>query len=138
MSSLRIKRLPDWPVRLNEYIVKAQSEQFDLGTHDCCTFAAGAVEAMTGVDPMADFRGKYDGWKSARKALKKIGQGELYDTLKDKFGKPLRGVYAHKGDVVMYEDCCGIYLSRFGMFIGENGIAYVRLRHIEHVFRIPY
>ncbi len=132
------ERYSDWPVRLNAYILEAQKDQFKMGTHDCCTFAAGAVEAMTGVDPMPEFRGKYDGWRSSAKALKKLGAGttSLYDTLCAKFGPPLAGVYGQKGDIVMYEDACGVMLGRMGLFIGENGFVYVRIRHLSHTFRI--
>lgn len=108
-----------------------------MGKHDCCTFVAGAVEAITGQDLMSEFRGKYDSWKTGLRALKEIGNGALYDTLVAKLGEPLGGQYARKGDVVMYEDSCGISLGRFAMFIGENGFVFVRQRHLEHTFRVP-
>ncbi len=135
---IRTTRYADWPIRLNAYILEAQKQEFKMGTYDCCIFAAGAVEAMTGVDPMPEFRGKYDSWRSSAKALKKIGAGTttLYDTLRAKFGPSLAGVYGQKGDIVMYEDACGVMLGRMGLFIGENGFVYVRIRHLSHTFRV--
>ncbi len=137
MHSIQTTRYPDWPIRLNKYIAKVQHDPFVMGKHDCCTFAAGAVEAMTGIDPMEEFRGKYATWREAVTALKALGENKLQATLVAKFGEPIGGAYAQKGDVVMYEGACGIMLGLFGMFIGGNGLMYVRLRNIDCTFRVP-
>ena len=86
-------RRPDWPIRLNEYIVSTRDKKFRYGRHDCTTFISGAVKAMTGVDPMAEFRGKYASKESANVALKEIGSGNLYRTLVKKLGKPVAGAH---------------------------------------------
>jgi len=44
-------RLPDWPARLDAYLRSRRDLPFAWGTNDCGMFAAGAVEAMTGVLP---------------------------------------------------------------------------------------
>lgn len=54
-----MSRLPDWPKRLHAYIVETRALPFEWGTHDCALFAAGAVEAVTGEDPAAKWRGQY-------------------------------------------------------------------------------
>ena len=38
-------RLPDWRGRLGAHLAAARARPFCYGTHDCATFAAGAVEA---------------------------------------------------------------------------------------------
>lgn len=43
-----MKRFPDWPSRLAEYLSSTRDKAFEWGSHDCVTFAAGAVEAITG------------------------------------------------------------------------------------------
>jgi len=129
-------RYPDWPVRLNKYIIKAEKLEFKLGTHDCCTFAAGAIEAITGEDPMPEFRNHYDDWKSADDALDEIGYDNLYKTLTKKFGKAVLGQKGQKGDLAFYEGSCGIVLGRYAMFLGEKGCVYVSIRNIQRAFRI--
>ena len=129
-------RYPDWPVRLNEYIIAAEKLEFELGTHDCCTFAAGAIEAITGEDPMPEFRDQYNDWQSAEDALDEIGYDNLYKTLTKKFGAAILGVKGQKGDLAFYEGSCGIVLGRFAMFLGEKGYAYVPLRNLQRAFRI--
>lgn len=49
-------RFPDWPERLAAYIAARETRRFEWGkgAQDCCSFAAGAVAAITGRDVMAD------------------------------------------------------------------------------------
>ncbi len=129
-------RYPDWPVRLNEYIIQAEKKEFELGTHDCCTFAAGAIEAMTGEDPMPEFRDQYDDWQSAEDALDAVGYDNLYKTLTKKFGAAILGQKGQKGDLAFYDGSCGIVLGRYAMFLGEKGYAYVSLHRLQRAFRI--
>ncbi len=133
-----MNRSIDWPIKLNAYLVEVQGTEFKLGEFDCCTFVAGAIEAMTGEDPMPEFRGKYDDWDSANKTVAAADGGTLYEILKDKFGEPVIGQKGQKGDIAFYEDSCGIVLGIYAIFLGANGLAYVRLRHLQWAFRIPY
>lgn len=54
-----MNRLPDWLPRLAAYIASVRGAPFAYGSFDCALFAAGAVEAMTGVDLSEGLRGKY-------------------------------------------------------------------------------
>jgi hypothetical protein len=52
-------RYHDWSSRLHAYLEANQNTPFAYGTFDCLSFAAVAVESMTGMDIMAPFRGRY-------------------------------------------------------------------------------
>ena len=130
-------RYPDWAPRLNDYLRGVQEKAFEYGSHDCCTLAAGAVEAMTGEDPMAEFRGQYATREEADEALQIIGAGTLYRTLRKKFGKPVDGCRGRKGDIAFHEGACGIVLGRFAVVIGEEGLATVGIRQLDRAFRLP-
>ncbi len=52
-------RLRDWKARLTAYLTDCARLPYQLGSHDCALFAAGAVEAVQGVDPAAAWRGQY-------------------------------------------------------------------------------
>ncbi len=129
-------RFPDWPVRLNKYIIESEKKEFEPGTHDCVLFAAGAIEAMTGGDPMLEFRDQYDAWNSSEEGLDDPGYEILYKNITKKFGSPILGVKGQKGDLAFYEGACGIVLGRYAMFLGENGYVYVLLRHLQRAFRV--
>ena len=50
-------RLPDWDQRLGAYIDRMARTAFRPGRADCALFTAGAVAAMTGIDPARGWRG---------------------------------------------------------------------------------
>ena len=132
------RRKPDWPRLLNEYIAKALKRQFRYGRHDCCTFACGAVRAMTGVDPMKPFRGAYKNEKEAASALRTIGSGTLYSTFRSVFGNPVPGASGKRGDVAYHEKSCGVVVGRNAIFFGENGYILIPISKLEKAFRVPF
>lgn len=58
-------RYPDWPSRLQRYLDGLGDVRFEYGRMDCCLFTCDAVEAMTGHDMAAWFRGRYRTRKEA-------------------------------------------------------------------------
>ena len=55
-----LERKLHWATQtLNDFLVTHAHQPFVWGTNDCCTFPADAIEAFTGTDLAADFRGKY-------------------------------------------------------------------------------
>lgn len=55
-----IPKLEDWRARLDAWIIRSHTLVFNPGIHDCGLNAASAVEAQTGVDFAAEFRGRYE------------------------------------------------------------------------------
>ena len=66
-------RLPDWRTRLEDYLTRVARRPFRPGRHDCALFVAGAVEAMTGEDPAAAWRGAYRSLAAGQDALHAAG-----------------------------------------------------------------
>lgn len=58
-SVVRLHRLPDWRARLDAYLAACAWRPYAPGRHDCALFAAGAIEAMTGLDFARAYRGAY-------------------------------------------------------------------------------
>jgi hypothetical protein len=52
-------RLNDWPTRLSDYVLRVAREPFKYGRLDCGLFVAGAIDALVGVDVVAELRGQY-------------------------------------------------------------------------------
>lgn len=133
---LELTRQPNWPRQLNEYLMSVRERTYMLGTWDCCMFAAGAIEAITGVDPMSDLRGTYTTHEEYLRSLQALGQSTLYDALVDRFGPPIPGVQAKRGDLAWYEGCCGIIIGRTAIFIFEAGYGLVPITHIREAFKV--
>lgn len=120
-----MNRVSDWEAALSEYINVMRHAPFEYGVNDCCMFAAGAVEAMTGVDAMAEFRGKYDSSLSAAKALRDIGQGSLEATIDAKFSEVAIS-QAKRGDIALFDDSLGIVAGSFAWFVSDDGLERVQ------------
>lgn len=115
-----MRRLPDWDARLAAYLEPLRVRAFAWGSHDCCTFTAGAVEAMTGIDPIPEFRGAYTDAIGAARALRTVGQGTLAATLDQKFAA-IAPALAQRGDIVMTGGLLGICWGGFVMVVGREG-----------------
>lgn len=136
-------RMADWDTRLAAYLEPLRLRPFQWGKHDCCTFAAGAVEAMTGVDPMPEFRGRYTTAIGSARALTRFGAGTLAATLDTKFAT-VPAPLAQRGDVVMTGGLLGICLGTFAMAVGTEGEreGLIRLPRAEWIepraWRVPF
>lgn len=118
-----MERRSDWDRRLQEWLAAMEGVRFEWGAADCCTFAAGAVEAMTGIDPMAEFRGRYATEAGAARALRRYGAGTLEATLDAKFPERPIG-FARRGDLATNEGgAVGVVLGGEAAFVGcEEGM----------------
>ena len=103
VTRLDLTRREDWPERLAALIEQQAARKFEWGAHDCVTAWADNCRAMTGVDPMVEFRGKYHDEVTAAAALKIIGFGSLYHTMTRKFGKPVAPGMARRGDPLIFD-----------------------------------
>jgi hypothetical protein len=114
-------RISTWEEALSNYIITKRHEPFEYGVNDCCLFAAGAVEAITGEDPMSEFRGKYDSLKTSLKAIKDIGAGTLKTTMDGKFPEVAIG-HAQRGDLAFFNESVGVVVGGFAYFVSDDGL----------------
>lgn len=68
-----IARRPDWFPRLLSWLGECRAMPFAYGRHDCALFAAGAVQAMTGYDFAAGYRGRYSTLAGGLRVLRRDG-----------------------------------------------------------------
>ncbi|PVY81051.1 hypothetical protein C7414_102379 [Cupriavidus alkaliphilus] len=96
-----MQRLEDWPTRLSEFIEARRERAFSWGDSDCCLFVCDGVEAMTGADPGARWRGLYASEKGARRVLRDNGGVAGIATLV--LGAAVPPALAGRGDVVLID-----------------------------------
>ena len=93
-------RRDDWPERLAAFLEAQRRTAFSWTTHNCALFAADAVEAMTGEDPVPDWRGAADK-ASLLARLDTDHGGDLEEAATAVMGTPLERMrMAQRGDVV--------------------------------------
>jgi hypothetical protein len=117
-------RHPDWPQRLDAYVASRRTTWFHWGDHDCCRFAAGAVEAITGDDRMAG----YD-YSDERTALRLIRDAGSLDALVVRaLGETVPPALAQRGDVVIADlehgPTLGVCLGMLSAFVAQDGLTH--------------
>jgi len=86
--------------RIAALIAEARHKPFAVGRHDCCTFAAQAVELATGGNPLEGLH-----WSSEREAARLVREaGGLKAMITQILGEPIEAGFARAGDVVLAID----------------------------------
>ena len=127
-------------VALAEFLAARATTPFVWGENDCCVFAADAVRAQTGRDPMSTWRGSYGDELGAETLL--LAAGGVARMATEELDIPLpRVTTAQRGDVVLFESGNGPAL---GVCVGANfaavrpagGLGYFSMRHAVTAWRI--
>ncbi len=130
-----MKRQKHWDTRGYHHFLRERAHApFEWGKHDCALFAADGVEAITGVDIAADFRGKYFDEAGAMALIQSVtGGATVADAAAwcaEKHGlkewpKPL---FAQRGDLVVFQAPTGdlvaglVHLAGHIVAVGESGL----------------
>ena len=148
----------NWPQKMHDYCKAVGKNKFAWGTFDCFLFCAGTVQAMTGEDFAAEFRGKYNEAGSAYSTLIESAGGgiePLMQKLAGQFGWTETDVlHAQRGDVVLLApECCntderfdgalGMCVGPLSLFVSEKGLRAISTipapgsRTVIKAWRIP-
>ncbi len=129
-------RLPDWPMRLSNYLTERRNMPFAWGSNDCVMFAAHAVEALTGINHYAE----YEGYTTEAEALEIIAENGGMSALIDKHLSISHNniLKAKRGDLVlakMPSHTMGVVddSGQFVVFVTPEGL--IR-KHIKCAWRI--
>lgn len=133
-------RLPNWRSAMSAYVDASRRRAFEPGGFDCALFFAGAVEAMTGLDPAAGFRGRYSTLAGGQRLLKKAGFANHVDMA----SKSLREIHPSQaaiGDGAAFELDGGWSLGlvngeRVFVLMPETGLGTLGLLDAKRAFRV--
>jgi hypothetical protein len=129
-----LQRHPDWPERLAAFVESRRHVPFAWGSNDCATFAADALVAMTGADPIGPLRGRWGSQDQARQVLQ--GFGGLARAAGRALGRPLpqlaaapRGavVCARAGGLPMM----GLHMGAWWCGPGADGLVFRPAREVR-------
>lgn len=139
-----MKRREDWKARLIAYLAASHSTPFQEGIHDCALFAAGAVEAMTGVDYAAPYRGRYKTTRGGYRILRKDGYADhvalcaaCLPEIRDATGAPQPSM-AQAGDITVLEGTDGLALGVVQgewIYVLDAGRAHIGVRPFRDALR---
>ena len=133
-----LTRFEDWPRRLDAAIEAARARPFCWGEQDCALFAAAVVEAVTGRDFGAEFRGCYASALEARRQME--ARGGLAAITSCFLGDPVQVTVARRGDVVLrlgeHGESLGICLGAKCAFTGFDGLVFTPLKECVLAWRV--
>ena len=115
-------RVDGWDDALQAVLDRFAHMPFEYGKADCALFAAAIVEALTGHDFYAPFRGRYRSAAGSVRALRLYGAGDLPKTLTAALGEPVHPAFAERGDIVMMAGNAGVCVGLKSLFIGDAGL----------------
>ena len=95
-----MKRLHTWQTRFALLCMERQHAPFVWGVHDCCLWAADAVQAITGQDLAEGLRGTYHTAAQAARMLEQAGGVRGVATAA--LGNAVSPKLASVGDVVLF------------------------------------
>lgn len=113
--SAAVARLTDWETRLTALVAERLQMPFAWGAHDCVLFAADCIQAVTGVDPVADLRGQWHDQSSAVRSIARLGG--LQTAVTQRMGLPVGALYAQRGDLVLH---CRDGTEALAVCLGEH------------------
>jgi hypothetical protein len=137
-----LKRHPDWQPRLARYLALVARTAFQPGVLDCATFAAGAVEAMTGTDLAAGWRG----YGSLEEGFQRLSAAGFDDhvALAASLLEEVPVAQAGPGDVAVLQlgrnlPSLGIVQGEFVYVLAENapGLPLQPRSAMSRAFRVP-
>lgn len=127
-------RKEGWEIILDNCLQEAMYKPFQWGEHDCALFMGRTVRAMTGIDTVGQFEGKYSTESGAKALLKPYKGGiiGLLDNHPDLLKIDIR--MAKRGDIVFDKKskAVGICNGRQSAFITEkDGLTFKRTLDLD-------
>lgn len=133
-------RRPDWQGRLTAYLSECAHKPYQLGKHDCALFAAGAVEAVNGIDPAAQWRGRYETKAEGLRALKRAGHVDHIAATAAALPE-IAPAFAAAGDICCLQDeatgqlALGVVQGELIYVLREDGLGLVPHAAMRRAFR---
>tara|TARA_Y100001973_G_scaffold24822_1_gene37115 strand:+ start:531 stop:962 length:432 start_codon:yes stop_codon:yes gene_type:complete len=132
-------RVPNWDIKLAEYVNSLHDYPFVWGENDCITFVNNCVEIIRGQSFADDCLGDYTTPKSAllhyRRKLMHLEYDTVIDMLDDRLGR-FEGRFPSRGFVVgrpvdqkigVLPIILGIVVSDLGAFLCDDGMVLLSL-----------
>ena len=111
-----MKKLPDWQILLDDFLIKHKDTAFAWGKWDCCIFSNAALKEISGKKVIpAELKWKDE--ESAMKSIKDYGKtlkGALTKACKKAGMEVVPLGFVTAGDLILYKEeseLAGIHLS---------------------------
>lgn len=132
-------RVPGWRNRLADYVARVARAGFRPGVHDCALFAAGGVEAITGVHPAPDLVRAYRTLEDGMALLEARGHAD-HIAFTASILPEVAPLSARAGDLAVIEEtgalCLGIVQGPRIYVLRPAGLGLVLITSAQRAFRV--
>lgn len=132
-------RLVDWPTRLNDHIEEWRHKKFQWGKADCAMFCLHAEIAICGSSRFEDVVGKYRSAAGSIKVLLKIGNGQLANSIADRFDE-IKVFKAQRGDLALIDtpqgDALSLVIGDKVAAMGKDGLVFLPLSAAKQAWKV--
>lgn len=133
-----MKRLRNWQSRLQTCLAERWTTPFKWGEMDCVLFPADCIEACTGEDLAAEFRGTYSDAISAGRIIDKYGGLEAIAA--SYLGPEINPILAQPGDIAMLTNqgrpCLAVSTGFGWVAPGADGVNILPNNHAMKAWRL--
>lgn len=136
-----IRKTAGWQSRLVAYLAANARADLVFGQMDCALHGASALEAMTGVDLAAPYRGRYTTFLGGLRVLRKDGYADHIALVAAHLRPRTAGEAARPGDLAVVATADGPAL---GVVQGQSiylrapsGLALLPVAQATTVFEVP-
>lgn len=127
-------------MRLHDYIRSTARTPFQLGQHDCATFATGWVLAATGRDISEGLAGRYRTYAGGLRQVRKLGYADHVALIAAHLPERASIADAMPGDIAVVEGedglALGICAGDHVQVLTERGFGVVDMAQALRVFEV--
>ncbi|MBB5700683.1 hypothetical protein FHS76_000526 [Ochrobactrum daejeonense] len=140
-SKLNSVRVPGWDRALEDVATAHIDIAPEWGKSDCLLTAADAIFAVTGIDPLAKFRGKYKTEKGAARKMLKNGCENVRDVFEKYLDlEPVNRFAARRGDVgvmIINGEYTAGFICGSGFAVKQpHGLTFFPITEIEQAYKV--
>jgi len=134
-------RVPGWDRALEDIATAHVSITPEWGVSDCLMTAADAIEAVTGENPLAVFRGKYKTEAGAARKMRANGCENVRDVFDTYLQlEPVNRLSARRGDVgvmLINDEYVAGFICGSGFAVKQpHGLTFFPVTEIEQAYKV--
>lgn len=140
-SKSSLDRVPGWDRALEDLATHHVDTPPEWGVSDCLMCAADAIKAVTGIDPLSKFRGKYQTEAGAARKMRQNGCESVKDVFEQYLSlEPINRFSARRGDVgvmIINDEYVAGFICSSGFAVMQPlGLSFFPITEIEQAYKV--
>lgn len=136
-----LDRLSGWDRALEDFASGQLTIQPAWGRSDCLLTVSSAIQMITGIDPLEQFRGRYKTEAGAARKMRQNGCANVKDVFETYLSlEPVNRLSARRGDVgviLINGEFTAGFICGYGFAVKQpHGLVFFPVTEIEQAFKV--